>query len=489
VRRGLFSAVLGSQTPFPLSLTFERQYWLGIQPGGDPELLPRIALSAVGYSLNALRADTARVALNAGIFADSARIAGTVPDNSITASKIAAGQVVKSINNIRDAVTLSAQGGATITSSGDTITINAGSGGGGTGVQGLQNTNNTLDIINPSGPTVTANLKVPLAMSAASNYGNGPVLRVRNTQANGDNAIEGITQGYIGVYGESRGTYGVYGLSKNVAGVGVYGGTYGIDNTQSAGVYGGGGYHGVVGYSNSSASGASGVWGNAENSIGVLGSSNNGTGVFGQGGSHGGSFFGRNFGVYGNGATGVYGQGGTHGGSFVGSDFGVYARANNPNGVAGFFDGKVSVAVAEIRGGGDLAEPFAMEKDSPLEPGTVMVIDTDHPGKLAVSRTAYDRKVAGIISGAGGIKTGMLMSQSGSIADGRYPVALTGRVYCWADASNGPIEPGDLLTTSDTPGHAMKVTNHKKAQGAIIGKAMTGLERGKGLVLVLVTLQ
>jgi hypothetical protein len=68
-------------------------------------------------------------------------------------------------------------------------------------------------------------------------------------------------------------------------------------------------------------------------------------------------------------------------------------------------------------------------------------------------------------------------------------VALTGRVYCWADASNGPIEPGDLLTTSNTPGHAMKVANYAEAQGAIIGKAMTGLKEGKGLVMVLVTLQ
>jgi hypothetical protein len=97
--------------------------------------------------------------------------------------------------------------------------------------------------------------------------------------------------------------------------------------------------------------------------------------------------------------------------------------------------------------------------------------------------------VAGIISGAGGVKPGMTMSQTGSIADGNHPVALSGRVYCWADASSGPIEPGDLLTSSNIPGHAMKVTNHTKAQGAIIGKAMTGLKDGKGLVLVLVTLQ
>jgi len=52
-----------------------------------------------------------------------------------------------------------------------------------------------------------------------------------------------------------------------------------------------------------------------------------------------------------------------------------------------------------------------------------------------------------------------------------------------------PIKPGDLLTTSDTPGHAMKVTEHPRAQGAILGKAMSSLESGTGLVLVLVTLQ
>jgi hypothetical protein len=83
----------------------------------------------------------------------------------------------------------------------------------------------------------------------------------------------------------------------------------------------------------------------------------------------------------------------------------------------------------------------------------------------------------------------MLMGQEGSVADGAYPVALTGRVYCWADASNGPIAPGDLLTTSDTPGHAMKVTDYERAQGAVLGKAMSTLDEGQGLVLVLVTLQ
>jgi hypothetical protein len=83
----------------------------------------------------------------------------------------------------------------------------------------------------------------------------------------------------------------------------------------------------------------------------------------------------------------------------------------------------------------------------------------------------------------------MLMGQVGTPADGKHPVALTGRVYVLADAAKDAIAPGDLLTTSDTPGHAMKVAEPARAQGAIIGKAMSALKEGRGLVLVLVSLQ
>ncbi|MHC4474406.1 MAG: hypothetical protein ACYTEL_02095 [Planctomycetota bacterium] len=152
--------------------------------------------------------------------------------------------------------------------------------------------------------------------------------------------------------------------------------------------------------------------------------------------------------------------------------------------------GRTRTEVLEITGGSDLAEPFNVCGERTARPGMVVSIDPENPGQLVVCNSAYDMKVAGIISGAGNINTGMLMGQSGSRADGSLPVALTGRVYCLADASNGVIRPGDLLTTSQTPGHAMKVTDHDRANGAILGKAMTGLEAGeKGLVLVLVALQ
>ncbi len=154
-------------------------------------------------------------------------------------------------------------------------------------------------------------------------------------------------------------------------------------------------------------------------------------------------------------------------------------------------DGMTKIDVLQILGGSDLSEQFDVNSkdESKVEPGIVMSIDPANPGKLVVSGQAYDRKVAGIISGAGGIKTGMLMGQKNTVADGAHPVALTGRVYVWADASNGPIAPGDLLTTSGTPGHAMKVNDFDKAHGATLGKAMTALEEGRGLVLVLVSLQ
>jgi hypothetical protein len=153
-------------------------------------------------------------------------------------------------------------------------------------------------------------------------------------------------------------------------------------------------------------------------------------------------------------------------------------------------DGRIVTQELQITGGSDLSEQFDIKgTEDTVKPGMLVSIDPKRPGKLLISNASYDKKVAGIISGAGGVKPGMMMGQEGSQANGDYPVALTGRVYCWADASSGAIEPGDLLTTSSTPGHAMKVSNHNKALGSIIGKAMTSLEQGKGLVLVLVSLQ
>ncbi len=162
------------------------------------------------------------------------------------------------------------------------------------------------------------------------------------------------------------------------------------------------------------------------------------------------------------------------------------AFAVQPNGDT-YTAGNARVRTLEIAGGADLAEPFPLS-DATVEKGSVVVIDAEHPGRLKVSTRAYDKRVAGIVSGANGIQPGISLRQEGALEPGEN-VALTGRVYVRADATHGAIEPGDLLTTSDRAGHAMKATDHDRAQGAILGKAMSALDAGQGMVLVLVTLQ
>ena len=139
--------------------------------------------------------------------------------------------------------------------------------------------------------------------------------------------------------------------------------------------------------------------------------------------------------------------------------------------------------------GADLAEPFAFHKNVIVEPGTVVTIDPNNIGKLRIADSAYDKTVAGIVSGANGISAGIVMQHDDLATDNDALVALSGRVYVKVDAQYGAIQPGDMLTTSDTPGHAMKASNHELAQGAIIGKAMSSLDEGTGMVLVLVSLQ
>ena len=291
----------------------------------------------------------------------------------------------------------------------------------------------------------------------------------------GDKAgIFGNSKNGIGVWGHSASNHAVFGQSANgrgVKGVSPAGGVFG-ESTQGLGVEGRSNANdGVVGWTNSPQK--SGVFGYSPNGIGVTGRSESTDGILGVSTSN--------------------------------DPFHAAIRARNEGaGLAIISEGNVLVAgrtttqVLEITGGADLSELFDVrgltdEDMSPssgqVKPGMLVSIDSDNPGKLVVSNKAYDQAVAGIISGAGGVKPGLLMGQKDSQADGSYSVALTGRVYGWVDAANGPIKPGDLLTTSPITGYGMKVDDYEQARGAIIGKAMTSLPEGSGLVLVLLALQ
>ena len=146
----------------------------------------------------------------------------------------------------------------------------------------------------------------------------------------------------------------------------------------------------------------------------------------------------------------------------------------------------LTVGVDIVLANADCAEDFDIVCVEQVEPGTVMVIDQD--GALRQSDRAYDKRVAGVISGAGNYKPGIVLDKQES-SNIRMPVALMGKVYCKVDASYGAIEVGDLLTTSSTPGHAMRADDPMKAFGTVIGKALRPLKEGQGLIPILVSLQ
>jgi hypothetical protein len=294
----------------------------------------------------------------------------------------------------------------------------------------------------------------------------------------------------IGVYGTGL-LYGGY--FDCLQGNGVYGrgNSYGgYFNGQNTGIYAAGGATGVVatGVTAGSFQGqdtaivASGdnyggkFYGRHDESIGVYGTGvsyggsfdgGQGTGVLGRGNSYGGYFNGQNTGIYAaGGATGVYGKGGTY---------------------AGYFEGIVLVTGDIQLQNADCAEEFdIVEAATAIEPGTVMVLNSE--GKLQPSENAYDKCVAGVISGAGDYKPGIVLDRKHEETK-RLPIALVGKVYCKVDADHGAIEVGDLLTTSPTSGHAMRAGDILKAFGTVLGKALSSLKTGKGLIPVLVALQ
>jgi len=135
---------------------------------------------------------------------------------------------------------------------------------------------------------------------------------------------------------------------------------------------------------------------------------------------------------------------------------------------------------------GDVAEGFSTQDGQIIEPGTVVVLNQH--GFVRPGEEAYDRKVAGVVSGAGDYRPAIVLDRQCS-QDNRLPVALTGKVCCKVDAQYSPIEVGDLLTTSPTPGHAMKAADPLKAFGSVIGKALRPWAAGQGLIPILIALQ
>ena len=154
-------------------------------------------------------------------------------------------------------------------------------------------------------------------------------------------------------------------------------------------------------------------------------------------------------------------------------------------------DGDVTVK-GDIRlANADCAEHFSIGTASLAEAGTVMVLGDN--GELFPCQSPYDKRVAGVVSGAGTYKPGILLDDQTNNKNRshspRQPIALLGKVFCWVDADYHAIEVGDLLTTSPTLGHAMKAEDRQRAFGSVIGKALAPCAKGRILIPILVALQ
>ena len=134
----------------------------------------------------------------------------------------------------------------------------------------------------------------------------------------------------------------------------------------------------------------------------------------------------------------------------------------------------------------DLAE--WVPSSGEIAAGTVVIVSESVGNTVVPSTTAYDTRVAGVVSPAPGL---LLGTESPS----KSKIATSGRVKVRVDASKGAIHLGDLLVTSDTPGTAMKsepldvggVKIHRP--GTLIGKALEPMAKGQGEILVLLSLQ
>lgn len=430
---GVFQAHIGSMQF--LDLPFDQPYFLGITVGDDEELTPRMLLTSAAYSFNAEKINGIRA--SAEPEANSLYPLGN--DGKFQASVLpsaSAGNFIK------------------------------------------KNEPDTSRATSTSPLLLISNLGTGDGINGRSVDGTGIAGRSDNSDG-----VSGRTDasGKSGVFGFSTDGRGVVGRSNNNDGVVGW-----TDADSKSGVYG-----------HTSNSSAYSIFGRNEatESYGYIGG---GHAVYGKTNSvyHGGHFEtsgGFSAAVYGK-TTGAM----SYAGFFLAAGnytYGIYAEgpSGQYNGCAALFKGNVEIrsltsdeTVVELGEGLDYSEGFDVVEKSEIAPGTILVIDSDNPGNLAVSAQAYDKKVAGIVAGGKGLNSGVKLGSSQFDLD----VALAGRVYCFVDASYGEVLPGDLLTTSSTPGFAMAVKNFNKAQGAILGKAMEKLAKGeKGQILVLVTLQ
>ncbi|HZS04976.1 MAG TPA: hypothetical protein VFD58_09095 [Blastocatellia bacterium] len=204
------------------------------------------------------------------------------------------------------------------------------------------------------------------------------------------------------------------------------------------------------------------------------------------------------------GGTGVFGRGNGGPGVVAESVSGValtVSTAGTNNLVEGYILPNINLRQFHITNAGtyvagsDFAEALpARGEKAGYEPGDVLVLSTAASGTVEQASRPNDRRLAGVYSTRPGLLGADKNGTSRVDADD-LPVAIVGIVPTKVSAENGPVRVGDLLTTSSTPGYAMKASPVRVGRvkiyrtGTILGKALEPLRQGKGVIKVLITLR
>jgi hypothetical protein len=382
-------------------------------------------------------------------------------------------------------------------------------------------------VITQSGNNIGIGTAAPTALLSVNSGSASPAILARDT-VNGP-AVWGVGNTGFGLRGDSTSYVGVGGFSTNLVGVWGSGPVFGVVGTSAAGtaVYG------------SASTEGDGVFGTSLNGRGVYGRSTNNFGVFGEGTSSYGGYF----------TSSAYRAG--YFKSFSNVKYSLFVdsqdgptQATAALNVVGTIRGEGNLVIAGSKAGYVVDEMQNADSVN-LEPGDVVVIaeDSSAPvlGKIPVPRiklaaNANDTAVVGVVDqiiyvpdeatrnayeaqqqadheaatrSRNDIESkhepivdmqNRISDEAGTLHPDSYATSASPGGYCSvvtlgaykavkADASFGAIRAGDLLTTGSHAGYTMRVTDKAAASGAIIGKALSSLDKGIGTVTVMVTLK
>lgn len=381
------------------------------------------------------------------------------------------------------------------------------------------NTINQILAVTQTGTGTAANFVAQGTGSTAANFTASNSTQTIQATQNGAGVPEFSPSGVpTAVRGDSTSSTGsaagVFGTSSSSLGYGVTGANNAAScdpndpNCYAIGMFGFSGINGLNG---------TGVWGEAEapsgSTVGVFGKSlaDKGTGVYGYASSSAAN----------SDATGVYGLSAASGGTGVfgevnspsGTPAAVYGLVSAGTGVGAQFDvqtgniligrswnGSVYANVFRVTSdgttygkvfntqGADFAESVAINGGKSLySPGDVLIVDESGTRRFALANKPYSTKVAGIYATQPGVLASTHRDGDPQLKE-EVPLAIVGIVPCKVSAENGAIKAGDLLVASSRPGYAMKGTDRNRMLGAVVGKALGSLDKGTGVIEVLVSL-